>query len=133
MVLILPPQRGLVPSINYNGEIITESAVVSQFLADAHPSHLLPPSNSVQNALFRARVAFFADTFISKALPQIFAGQRANSETDKDTAAEELVAVVVKELEPLFSWDVSKGPYFGGHERLTLAEVCTLFSSPLSP
>ncbi|KIX93366.1 uncharacterized protein Z520_11009 [Fonsecaea multimorphosa CBS 102226] len=118
--------RGLVPSINYNGHIITESAVVTQFLADAHPSHLLPPTGSVDDALYRARVAFFVDTFISKALPQIFAGQRAQSEADKDAAAQDLIAVLVKELEPLFTWvGQGSGPYFGGSNKLTLAEVQT--------
>jgi len=114
--------RGLVPTINYNGDIITESAVVAQFLADAHQSHLLPPTTSVANALYRARVAFFVDAFFSKAMPLIFAGQRAQSEADKDAAAEDLVAVVVKELEPLFNWNNSS-PFFGGSDRLTLAEV----------
>ncbi|KIW63014.1 hypothetical protein PV04_09896 [Phialophora macrospora] len=118
--------RGLVPSINYNGEIITESAIVAQFLADAHPSPLLPPSTGgAANALYRARVNFFVDTFVSKALPHIFAGQRAQSEAEKDEAAESLVAAVVKELEPLFTWDATKGPFFGGSDRLTLAEALT--------
>ncbi|EXJ53925.1 glutathione S-transferase [Cladophialophora yegresii CBS 114405] len=118
--------RGLVPSISYNGEIIIESAVVAQFLADAHPSSLLPPSTGASNALYRARVNFFADTFITKALPHIFAGQRGQSEAEKDEAAESLVAAVVKELEPLFTWDpASKGPFFGGSERVTLAEALT--------
>jgi len=117
--------RGLVPSIKYNGEIITESAVVTQFLADAHQSHLLPPSTGATNALHRARLNFFADTFITKALPQIFAGQRAQSEAEKDAAAEELVKALVKEVEPLFTWDTAKGPFFEGSERLTLAEALT--------
>ncbi|OAP62440.1 hypothetical protein AYL99_04643 [Fonsecaea erecta] len=119
--------RGLVPSINYNGNIITESAVVTQFLADAHPSPLLPPATgAVDAALYRARVAFFVDAFISKALPHIFAGQRAQSETEKDAAAQDLVAALVKELEPLFTWSgQGSGPYFGGSDKLTLAEVQT--------
>ncbi|KAI1612752.1 putative glutathione S-transferase [Exophiala viscosa] len=117
--------RGLVPSINYNGDIITESAVVAQFLADAHPSHLLPASNAEGAALFRARVSFFVDTFVSKVLPQFMAGQRAQTETEKDEATEALVAAVAKEIEPLFTWDKSAGPYFGGNERLTLAEALT--------
>ncbi|ETI19376.1 hypothetical protein G647_09208 [Cladophialophora carrionii CBS 160.54] len=117
--------RGLVPSVSYNGEIITESAVVAQFLADAHPSPLLPPSNGAANALYRARVNFFADAFISKALPHIFAGQRAQSEAEKDEAADALVAAVAKELEPLFTWDADAGPFFGGSQRLTLAEALT--------
>ncbi|KIW30573.1 uncharacterized protein PV07_06309 [Cladophialophora immunda] len=118
--------RGLVPSINYNGNVITESAVVTQFLADAHPSPLLPPTGPVGAALTRARVAFFVDAFISKALPQIFAGQRAQTEADKDAAAQDLVAALVKEVEPLFNWGgQGNGPYFGGSDRLTLAEVQT--------
>jgi len=117
--------RGLVPSIRYNGEIITESLVVSQFLADAHQSHLIPPSTGAGNALHRARVNFFADTFITKALPHIFGGWRAQTDEEKDAAAETLVAAVVKELEPLFSWDENKGPFFGGSEKVTLAEALT--------
>jgi len=54
------------------------------------------------------------------------AGQRAQSAEEKDEAAEALVAVVAKEIEPLFTWDKSAGPYFGGNERLTLAEVSHL-------
>ena len=116
-------KRGLVPSINYNGNIITESAVVTQFLADAHQSHLLPASTSEANALYRARVGFFVDAFISKVLPQIFAGQRAQEAGEKDAAAGELVAALAKEVEPLFTWE-GPGPYFEGSEKLTLAEVC---------
>lgn len=123
LVLISLSKRGLVPSINYNGTIITESAVVTQFLVDAHQSHLLPPTTSVSNAVFRARVAFFVDAFISKVLPQIFAGWRAQTEAEKDANAEALVAAVVKEVEPLFNWTEGKGPFFEGSERLTLAEV----------
>lgn len=43
--------RGLVPSIDYNGEIITESAIVAQFIADAHPSHLVPATGTEGAAL----------------------------------------------------------------------------------
>lgn len=111
------------PSISYNGEIITESAVVTQFLVDAFPSHLLPPSTTEANALFRARVAFFVDAVISKVLPHIFAGQRAQDPDAKDAAAEDLIAAIVKEVEPLFTWE-GKGPFFGGSEKPTLAEVC---------
>lgn len=92
---ILLGKRGLVPSINYNGEIITESLVVSQFLADAHQSHLIPPSTGAENALFRARANFFADTFTTKALPQIFGGWRAQTDSEKDEAAESLVSILL--------------------------------------
>ncbi|KAJ5894208.1 hypothetical protein N7495_005899 [Penicillium taxi] len=117
--------RGLVPSISYNGDIITESGIVAQFIADAHPSHLLPPSGPVENALYRARVNFFVDAFQSKVVPNLFAGLRATSEADRDAAAEQLVAAAVKEVEPLLADTEGKGPFFGGSKKLTLAEVQT--------
>ncbi|KAL6250206.1 hypothetical protein RBB50_002507 [Rhinocladiella similis] len=120
--------RGLVPSIKYNGEIVTESAIVSGFLADAHPSHLIPPSSGkdATNALYRARVAFFVDTFFTKAIPKFFATQRAEGAAEKEAAAEEFVDILAKEQEPLFTWDVnSSAPFFGGSEKLTLAEALT--------
>ncbi|KAJ6019639.1 hypothetical protein N7522_001706 [Penicillium canescens] len=113
--------RGLVPSISYNGNIITESGIVAQFIADAHPSHLLPPSGPAENALYRARVAFFVDAFFSKVVPHLFASLRAASDAERDDAAGLLVDAVVKEAEPLL--EDGKGPFFGGSERLTLAEV----------
>ncbi|KAJ6098787.1 hypothetical protein N7467_000322 [Penicillium canescens] len=113
--------RGLVPSISYNGNIITESGIVAQFIADAHPSHLLPPSGPTENALYRARVAFFVDAFFSKVVPHLFASLRAASDAERDDAAGLLVDAVVKEVEPLL--EDGKGPFFGGSERLTLAEV----------
>ncbi|KAJ6144990.1 hypothetical protein N7470_008885 [Penicillium chermesinum] len=117
--------RGLVPTISYNGNIIIESAIVSQFIADAHPSHLLPPSAPVENAITRARINLFVDAFISKVLPHLFAGIRAASEQERDAAAEALIAGVLKEVEPLLASTEGKGPFFGGSEKLTLAEVLT--------
>ncbi|KAF7717540.1 Uncharacterized protein PECH_005468 [Penicillium ucsense] len=115
--------RGLVPSLSYDGKIITESGIVAQFLADAHPSHLLPPSAPAENALYRARLAFFVDAFFSKAIPSLFASIRSASEEERDTAAEQLVASVTKEVEPLLADTEGKGPFFGGSHKLTLAEV----------
>ncbi|EAL87157.1 hypothetical protein KXW98_005401 [Aspergillus fumigatus] len=115
--------RGLVPAISYNGTIITESAIVAQFLADAHPSHLLPPSNSVEGALQRARIAFFVDTFFSKVAPHFLASQRATSDQDRVAAGEAIVAAIEKELEPILASQKGPGPFFGGREKLTLAEV----------
>ncbi|KAF7118928.1 hypothetical protein CNMCM5793_008564 [Aspergillus hiratsukae] len=117
--------RGLVPSLSYNGHIITESGIVAQFLADAHPSHLLPPSNRVEGALQRARIAFFVDTFLSKGLPQFMASQRATSDADRAAAGEALVAAIEKEIEPILASQTGSGPFFGGSEKLTLAEVLT--------
>ncbi|GAP90386.2 putative glutathione S-transferase domain-containing protein [Rosellinia necatrix] len=58
--------RGLVPSLAVDGQIVTESAIVAAYLADAFPSHLVPASGDSNGALTRARVAFFVDTFMSK-------------------------------------------------------------------
>ncbi|KAI9035216.1 glutathione S-transferase family protein [Aspergillus affinis] len=117
--------RGLVPSLSYNGTIIVESAIVSQFLADAHPSHLVAPSNSVEGALQRARIAFFVDTFFNKVQPHFNASTRAANTEEREAASEALVAAVEKDLEPLFAEWTGSGPFFGGSDRLTLAEVLT--------
>lgn len=70
------------PALSYNDEIILESSIISYFLADSHPSHLLPPSSyrpasGPSGALTRARIAFFVDTFMSKIQPLTFAVFRA--------------------------------------------------------
>ena len=74
--------RGLVPSLEFNGEILTESAIISNFLADAFPSHLLPVSDAPGGALLRARTAFFVDTFISKVNSNFFKAQFANTDEE---------------------------------------------------
>ncbi|KAF9877084.1 glutathione s-transferase [Colletotrichum karsti] len=112
--------RGLVPSLSYDGEIITESAVVSQFLADAHPSHLLPASNSKDGALRRARIGFFVDAYVSKANPLIFKVYTAKSQSEVDAVAASYVDAIAKEIEPLLK---DAAPYFGGSAKPTLAEV----------
>ncbi|KAH8422263.1 glutathione S-transferase family protein [Aspergillus melleus] len=117
--------RGLIPSLSYNGTIITESAIVSQFLADAHPSHLVAPSNSIEGALQRARIAFFVDTFFSKVQPHFNTSLRAANAEERDAAGEAFVAAIEKDLEPLFAEWTGTGPFFGGSERPTLAEVLT--------
>lgn len=53
----------------------------------------------------------------------MFASIRSASETERDAAAEALVASVVKEVEPLLADTEGKGPFFGGSDKLTLAEV----------
>ncbi|KAJ3494872.1 hypothetical protein NLG97_g3799 [Lecanicillium saksenae] len=114
--------RGLVPSLSYNGQIITESAVVSQFLADAHPSHLVPQSGTPEGALQRARIAFFVDTFIGKAQSQNFKASIAKTPAEAEAAAAEFVKQIVTEVEPLLA---DAAPYFGGSKTLTLAEALT--------
>lgn len=114
--------RGLVPALDYNGIILTESAIVSQFLVDSHPSHLEKASSDDGGPLQRARINFFVDTFIGKLNPLYMAALRAGVGEAKDGAARGIVDAVVKELEPLLG---DAGPFFGGSDRLTLAEVQT--------
>ncbi|KAL4969834.1 glutathione S-transferase family protein [Aspergillus stella-maris] len=119
--------RGLVPTISYNGTIIPESAIVAQLLADAHPSHLVPPSNTPEGAIQRAHISFFVDTFFSKVWSQAFAAQKAANEEDRAAATEGLVTAIEKnDLEGLlYPAGSGSGPFFRGAEKLTQVEVLT--------
>ncbi|CAK7210752.1 hypothetical protein SBRCBS47491_000885 [Sporothrix bragantina] len=120
--------RGLVPSIKFNGEIITESAIVATFLADTYPEKapLVPVSSAPGGALARARIAFFVDAYFSKVHTHIFKLGAAKTEAEEAAVGENLVAAALKELEPLLASSTSSSaPFFGGSERLTLAEVLT--------
>jgi glutathione S-transferase len=112
--------RGLVPTLVYNGEIIPESGIVAQFLADAHPSHLIKTSNAEGGALQRARINFFVDAYFSKVNGGFYAMCKATSKEEKEAEVEKFVASIVKEIEPLLQ---DANPYFGGASRFTLAEV----------
>lgn len=112
--------RGVVPAIDFNGEIITESGIIAQFLADAYPSHLLPVGGTVEGALTRARIHFFVDTWFSKAGSYWFQILRQESEEQKEKLAKEFLGVVEKEVEPLLK---DAGPFFGGSSRITMAEA----------
>ena len=118
--------RGLVPSIKIsNGilkdEIITESATVSTFLADAYPSPTFwPASHSTPtSALERARISFFVDTFTNKINSMSFAILKAEGD-EQEKLCRDLVAAMETHIEPLLE---GAGPFFGGSSSLTLAEV----------
>jgi glutathione S-transferase len=114
--------RGLVPTISYNGAIVPESAIVSWLIADENPSHLAPASNAPGGGLARARIAFFVDAYFSKfqgGLVKLFGAQ---TEAEREPIVANAVAVAVKELEPQLQ---NAAPYFGGSDKLTMAEVLT--------
>ncbi|KAL3488962.1 thioredoxin-like protein [Aspergillus germanicus] len=126
--------KGQVPTLSYNGTIITESGIVAQFLADAHPATetgagtvskagLLLASNSLDGAIQRARVSFFVDAWVSKVYP-VLVGIIMNGESH-ETSTEGLVEVIEKEIEPLLVSTSGEGGerFFWGSETLTLAEV----------
>jgi len=114
--------RGLVPTINFNGEIVTESAIVAQFLADSYPSHLLPATGSVDAALFRARIGFFVDTWFTKVNSFWFKMLMGENEEEKANLSKEFVSTIEKEIEPLLK---DAKPFFGGKDKMTLAEALT--------
>lgn len=100
-------------------ETIIESGIVSQFLADSFPSHLLPPSHaSPTAAVFRAKVNFFVDTYFAKI--NMYSILMIESQEEKDQKGEELVKAMEKEIEPLLH---DAAPFFGASKELTMAEV----------
>ena len=120
--------RGLVPTMEYDGEVLTESAVVAGFLADTFPSALLPASSTPGGPLTRAKIAFFVDTYFSKAHGLLMSIMSAKSDGEAKNLADEFVNVLAKELDPLLA---DAKPFFGGSPKLTLAEVrLTISPSP---
>jgi glutathione S-transferase len=113
--------RGLVPTLVYNGQVLTESALIAKFLVDSHhPTHLLKSSSELGGAMQRYNVGFFVDTYFSKV--HIFFDKAVYSTTAEETAAaaNEYINAVVNDIEGLLE---DAGPYFGASSRLTLAEV----------
>ncbi|KAF8253863.1 thioredoxin-like protein [Wilcoxina mikolae CBS 423.85] len=115
--------RGLVPALKYNDEIIIESGIITQFLADAYPSALLPTPTTPEAALQRARISLFVDTFASK-VGCILTGILIQAKTteEKEAKANAAIASVEKDIVPLLA---DAAPFFGGSKELTLAEVNT--------
>ncbi|KAI1321499.1 glutathione S-transferase domain-containing protein [Xylariaceae sp. FL0255] len=115
--------RGLVPSLKVGDDIITESAVVAGYLADAYPSHLLPPTGDAKAALQRAQLAFFVDTYMSKVNGNFhqLVSATVNSE-ETAPIVQKMADAIAKEVEPLLA---NAAPFFNGSDKLTLAEVLT--------
>ena len=119
--------RGLVPSIkleggDFKGDVVTESAVVSQFLADSFPSqNFLPASNGdLGAALKRARIQFFVDTWLTKVGGFFMPMLTADDGPAQDELAGKMVEAIKKEIEPLLE---GSAPFFGGSKEITFAEV----------
>ncbi|KAI9684355.1 MAG: hypothetical protein M1829_002165 [Trizodia sp. TS-e1964] len=117
--------RGQVPTLDYDGTILTESGVIAEFLADAYPSHLLPASGTPSGALFRARVHLFVDRIGSRLVPAMIGGVSAPADKKAEKAGE-MMAVLEKDIEPFLA---DAAPFFGGSKELTLAEVCIQHTS----
>lgn len=117
--------NGMVPALVYNDTVITESGLICQFLADCYPSHLVLPSSATGGALQRLKIGHFVDTYFSKA-HKLFDSTvfLQDAEVKKDMANEYIDAVLTY-IEPLL---VESAPYFGGSDRLTMAEVSDRWS-----
>ena len=57
---------GLVQTLEHNGMLITESAIVSTLLADTYLTILWPASTDNHGPLVRSKINFFIDTYFSK-------------------------------------------------------------------
>ncbi|KAH7121676.1 thioredoxin-like protein [Dactylonectria macrodidyma] len=113
---------GQVPALVYDGEIVRDSGTISQFLADAWPSHLVRPSGSLEGAFHRARITAFVDAYLSKFQGQVMKALVARTQTETNHAIEGALLDLGKWVEPLLH---DSKPFFGGSEKLTLAEVLT--------
>lgn len=100
--------------------MLIESQIIAQFLADVVPGVLAPVSNNPQGAFGRARINYFIDTWNTKVGSFMFNLFRAQTDVERETLSKEWVAAVRKEIEPLLA---DATPFFGGSQRLTLAEV----------
>ncbi|WVF67785.1 hypothetical protein IAT40_002546 [Kwoniella sp. CBS 6097] len=113
--------RGKVPAIKYNGSLLTESGIIANFLADAHPGLL--PSSPIE----RARLNFISDAWGNFALRPFFKIFFAKTEQDAETAAKDFVDIVAKEVEPAIieakQESGKKGVWAGGNDNITIAEV----------
>ncbi|KAH8901722.1 thioredoxin-like protein [Thozetella sp. PMI_491] len=115
--------RGQVPTLIYDGHVIRESAIIAQFLADSvEITHLIPRTGDAQGALMRQRIASFVETYFSKANTYYYAAIEAKTDGDAGDLGKRYVNAVVREVEPLLQ-DAS--PFFGGSDKLTMAEVLT--------
>ena len=103
-----------------DNKTITESAIVATYLADQFPSKLLPASSAPEGPHVRSKINYFFDAYFSRV--QSFWGKVLEAKTDAEekAAASAYVEAVSREVEPLLS---DAGPFFGGSETLTLAEV----------
>ncbi|KAF3769317.1 thioredoxin-like protein [Cryphonectria parasitica EP155] len=114
--------RGLVPVLIFNDQVIIESTIVCQFLADIYPSHLCPPPTSTEGALRRAAMSFFIDAYWTKFHTVLFRLFEAPTEQDEEKVIDDAVRGLVSEVEPLLA---DAAPFWGGSDKLTLAEVIT--------
>ncbi|CAK7231653.1 hypothetical protein SBRCBS47491_008003 [Sporothrix bragantina] len=113
--------RGQVPTLVYGTQIIRESAIVAQFLADSVPStHLTPRTGEPEDAVMRAQMAYFVETYFARVNKYYYPAIAAQTEVEADALGVQFNDAVCAEMEPLLQ---DAGPFFGGSKQLTMAEV----------
>ncbi|KAF8477293.1 thioredoxin-like protein [Kalaharituber pfeilii] len=112
--------KGLIPALKYGDEILTESAIIAEFLVDAFPNRILPPPTSPENALFRARARFFVETYNSKVQPLFVKYYYTQADDSRPALNQEVYNTIHKEIEPLLK---DANPFFGGKDHLTWVEI----------
>ena len=99
---------------------------MATFLADMFPDSKFWPK-SEEDPLRRARIGFFADTWMTKINTYMYPILIAGEEEEKERLGGELIAAVEKEIEPLLE---NARPFFGGSGNLTFAEVSCTYPFP---
>jgi glutathione S-transferase len=113
-------KAGKVPAMDFGGEIVIESNVISEFVADLFPqAHLRPEGHSADAALKAAKMRQFVEVWQSKVQGPIFAPFFGPG--DKD-AATKIINGLKNDVVPLLK--ENGGPYVLGKE-FSMAEVLT--------
>ncbi|KAJ5423152.1 hypothetical protein N7491_008368 [Penicillium cf. griseofulvum] len=107
--------RGLVPTMEFDGEIITESAILTPSRQSFGLRRQVPRA-----PLVRARINFFVDAYFSKAQSNWATLLIAKTDEKEKAAVAAYLDTVTKHVDPLL---VDAAPFFGGSTTITLAEV----------
>ncbi|KAJ2233381.1 hypothetical protein H4R99_004575 [Coemansia sp. RSA 1722] len=107
-----------------SGEILIESLVISEYVADQFPeAHLLPT-----DALERAQLRLFVEIFSSKIVPNLYGALRAASAEEQETKKEGILAGIrdaSRQLENQWKRvNNNEGLWLG--DRVSLAEINTV-------
>jgi glutathione S-transferase len=116
-------QLGQIPSLTYGSTPLIESEVITEFLADTFPSHLLPAPTDPSATLFRSRVKIFTNLFYKFLVPPLFrVPQVPLDQVQLETVGDEIVAAVERHIS-LKLPEAEQEPFFAGRKEMTLAEV----------
>ncbi|KAJ1722583.1 hypothetical protein LPJ53_003003 [Coemansia erecta] len=108
-----------------SGEILIESLVTAEFVAEEFPESQLLPKNSVE----RAQLRLFVEIFSSHIIPNIYGSLRAATEEEQEAKKQALlngIREVSRELERQWERPSGQGGPLWYGDRFSLAEVNTV-------